>query len=230
MKLDKNNVNKEQVGDRKLIAENLCKLLSKYNLNANQLAHILGIPMMTVRRLMSGETGDPRISTLKIIADYFNISIDILIGNNPETTLVHSKKVKAYLIPKLTWEVLSELGDITQMDFSTWKNWQTLSIDENNLLGKKTFAIESRPSMYPRFPTGTIFIIDPSTQPTDGDIVLIKFVKNNEFTLRELIIDPPVWKLYPLVADSDIIILSEDLHEIHGVSLITMLYNPKINP
>lgn len=63
------------------IASNLAELLKKRCIKKNQLAHHVGIPVMTIRRLLSGETGDPRISTLKCIADYFEVSVDVLIGN-----------------------------------------------------------------------------------------------------------------------------------------------------
>jgi len=213
----------------KLIAENISTLLKKNNLNANQLAQILGIPMMTIRRIMSGETEDPRVSTLKIIADYFNVSIDLLIGDNRNSILTPIKKIKAHLVPKITWEDLINFNSDIEIDLTDWSAWQSLSLNENDTISKKSFALESRPSMYPRFPKGTIFIIDPNAKPTDGDIVLIRLKQNNEFTLKELIIDPPNWRLSPLVIDSGSINFNPEDHEIIGVSLVTMLYNAKIN-
>lgn len=229
MGLNQARENIKQCGDQKLIAENLSALLKQHNLNANQLAQSLGMPMMTIRRLISGETEDPRISTLKIIADYFNVSIDILIGEDKQIILTPSKKIRSYLVPKITWENLPKLISSKEIDAADWKEWQSLSLNENDSVSKRTFALESRPSMYPRFPKGTIFIIDPVTKPTDGDTVLIKIIDNNEFTLRELIIDPPNWRLGPLVTDSDSINFNPNLHEIIGVSLINMLYNAKIS-
>lgn len=212
-----------------LLSENLSVLLKQHNLNANQLAQLIGIPMMTVRRLISGETEDPRISTLRIIADYFDISIDLLIGGDPRTIIAASKKIKSYLIPKINWEFLSRFDNHEKYDFDDCSEWQSISLNYNDHIGKNAFALESRPSMYPRFPKGTIFIIDPDTTPTDGDIVLIKIRENNEFTLRELIIDPPEWRLSPLISDSNTIYFSIDRHAIVGVSLLTILYNPKFN-
>ena len=221
-KLDKNN-------KKKSISNNLAALLKQQNLSGGQLAQVLGIPMMTVRRLLSGETEDPRISTLKIIADYFNISIDFLIGDDPRNLLISSKKIKSYLIPKVGWDSLTRIKNIDEFYSSDWHDWQSISLSDNDAVSRNSFALESRPSMYPRFPKGTIFIIDPTLAPTDGDIVLIKIKENNEYTLRELIVDPPNWRLSPLVLGSNIINFSMDEHEITGVSLLTMLYNPKLN-
>jgi len=102
-------------------------------------------------------------------------------------------------------------------------------LDESFHISKNTFALESRPSMFPRFPKGTVFIIDPSTTPTDGDIILIKIKNSNTYTLRELIIDPPDWHLSPLVSDSHAMTFSKSEHEIAGVCLLTILYHPKMN-
>jgi transcriptional regulator with XRE-family HTH domain len=225
--MDFHPINHEQMNNPTLIASNLSILLKQHHLNTNQLAQGLGLPMMTIRRLLSGETEDPRISTLKTIADYFNISIDLLIGDDPRALLVASKKVKSYLIPKVTWELLPQLEDSEFL--TSVEEWQSISLGNNDAISKKTFALESRPSMYPRFPKGTVFIIDPDTAPTDGDIVLIKIKDHNEFTLRELVIDPPDWRLSPLVTDSNTINFSLEKHAIIGVSVLTLLYNPKFN-
>ena len=214
---------------QKIIAENLSILLKKNNLSASQLAHLIDLPMMTIRRLLSGETEDPRISTLKMIADHFEVPIDLLINTNPNNQLISTKKTKSHLIPKINWETLSSLITSDDFHYNNWNNWQSISLNNDDFIGPKAFALESRPSMYPRFPKGTIFIIDPSTLPADGDIVLIKIKNNSEFTLRELIIDPPDWRLSPLISDSNTIILSTDEHEIIGVNLLMMLYNPKLN-
>ena len=219
----------DQFSNQHLISKNLSALLRQNNLNANQLAQLIGIPMMTVRRLVSGETEDPRISTLKIIADYFNIPVDLIISGDPRNIIAASKKIKSYSVPKVTWEMLPKLNDLEKLGFNDWNDWQSFSLNDNDRIGNSSFALESRPSMYPRFPKGTIFIIDPDTTPTDGDIVLIKIKENTEFTLKELIIDPPDWRLSSLITDSNLIYFSIDKYEISGVSLLSILYNPKLN-
>ena len=215
--------------EQKFIADNLSALLKQHHLNANQLAQQIGLPMMTLRRLLSGETEDPRISTLKLIASYFDVTVDQLIGEDQRNILISTKKIKSYLIPKLTWESLVKLDEEEDFSQTDWNDWQTISLNETYTISKKTFALESRPSMFPRFPKGTIFIIDPDTKPADGDIVLIKIKENNTYTLRELIIDPPDWRLAPLVTDSNTINFSAVEHEIAGVCLLTILYHPKIH-
>lgn len=214
--------------DLQKLAENLRALLKSRNLNANQLAQILGIPMMTIRRLLSGETSDPRISTLKLVADYFDISVDSLIEGNDHTVIKFLEKTKPHWVPTLDWDTVKKITTINDLDLSKWKQWQSVNLGERDIISKNAFALESRPSMYPRFPQGTIFIIDPDVIPTDGDIVLIKLKENNELTLRELTIDPPEWKLHPIVSGSSTLQFSKKEHEIAGVNLLTILYNRRI--
>lgn len=210
------------------LSENLRLLFDKNKLNANQIAQALGIPMMTVRRLLLGETADPRISTLKLIADYFDVTVDSLIDNNFHASINASKHTQPVFVPILNWKVAATMDNTDEVDLSQWNEWQPISLTEGNSISEQAFALESRPSMYPRFPQETLFIIDPSVTPTDGDIVLVNIKKHNELTLRELIIDPPDWQLQPIVSGSSSFGYSEAEHHIVGVNVLTMLYNRKI--
>lgn len=228
MKLEtiKNSVSEKNI---QKLAENLRFLLKKNHLTATRLAHALGIPMMTIRRLLSGETTDPRISTLKLLADYFDTSIDALVNTSTNSQLTtHSlKKTTSYLLPKLSWDTAEKIDNIQALDLSTWLSWQSVFLSEQDKLSKNAFALTSRPSMYPRFPQGSVFIIDPETLPADGDMVLIRWKENKELTLRELVIDPPEWQLHPVIVGSTVFHYSTQNHEIVGVNLLTMLYNRK---
>ena len=219
----------KEIHSPKSITDTLSDLLRKNNLSSNQLANILGMPPMTIRRLLSGETEDPRLSTLKIISDYFGVSIDVLAGDNSQKLLMPSKKVASYLVPRINWDCLSTIKNINEVDFNTFNEWQSVSLNEQDTISKSTFALESKPSMYPRFPSGSIFIIDPKIIPTDGDIVLIKIKSSNSVTLRELVIDPPVWQLLGLTTNSKPLDYHESEHEIVGVNVLTLLYSNKFN-
>jgi transcriptional regulator with XRE-family HTH domain len=98
--------NNNQQRDLQKLAENLGALLKSHHLNPNQLAQVLGIPMMTIRRLLLGETTDPRISTLKLIADYFKVSIDFLIEGDEQSISNSRIKSKLHFVPKLSWDIV----------------------------------------------------------------------------------------------------------------------------
>ncbi len=210
------------------IASNLSNLMESRNMSVNQLADEVGLPMMTVRRLMLGTTIDPRVSTLKLITDYFNITLDSLLEKNNSALIGASKKALPFFVPILSWEITEKIKSIKELDLITWKEWQPISLNAGGIIGPNSFALESRPSMYPRFPQETLFIIDPDLQPNDGDIVLVKIKDNNEVTLRELKIDPPDWLLQPITVGSNIILFNKNNHKIIGINLLTILYNKRI--
>jgi transcriptional regulator with XRE-family HTH domain len=211
----------------KKIAKNLRMLLTEHCISENDVAQSLNIPVMTVRRLASGETSDPRISTLKLIADYFNISVDSLIGDNNSKSIALMSKSTPRFIPVLDWKIATSMNSLNDIDLTSWNDWHPLILGEQLSLSNDAFALESRPSMQPRFPFGTLFIIDPNEIPNDGDIVLIKMKTNRDLSLRELIIDSPRWQLQPVVAGSEMLFYDENHHHISGVVILTILHTRK---
>lgn len=210
------------------LSKNLNFLLKQRGLNPNQLAQALGVPFMTISRIASGKTEDPRLSTLKMISDYFKIPIDLLISKELELANNFALNNKVYRVPKFNWDNISKFTDIGTLNPNNWHEWQTITLKEDAEISKKAFALESKPSMYPRFPRDTVFIIASDISPSDGDLVLVKLKQNNEFTLRELLLDPPEKRLLPLVEESKSIDFDEQAHEILGVCCLTILYDHKI--
>lgn len=209
------------------LAKKLAALLKLKNVSASQIAHTLGLPLMTIRRLVSGETTDPRISTIKMLANYFKVPIDQLMDGKVEDILEikQSSIIKPHFVPIFNWSTIETSPSVKAIDISRWTSWQPLSVSDNEPIGKYTFALESRPSMYPRFPNGTIFIFDPELIPRDGDLVLVKIRDTNELTLRELKIDPPEWQLQGIVPGTKTLpYILRDL-EIIAVNLLTLLFN-----
>ena len=211
----------------KKLSKNLRLLLDKRRMTESEVAQSLNIPVMTVRRLVSGETTDPRISTLKLIADFFNVGIDSLIEDNHLNTITLMKKSMPQFVPVLDWKLATSIKSINDLDLTLWKDWQPIVLGTQSPFSHETFALESRPSMHPRFPLGTMFIIDPNETPTDGDVILVKMKKDGDLSLRELIIDPPKWQLQPIISGSETLFYDNSNHEIAGVIILTMLHARK---
>lgn len=64
------------------LSNNLSLLMKENNVSESDLARALSLPYNTIHRLISGHTTDPRVSTLKSIAAYFNVSLDCLFNPN----------------------------------------------------------------------------------------------------------------------------------------------------
>lgn len=204
------------------LPNNLSLLMKENSVSESELARALNLPYNTIHRLISGHTSDPRISTLKSIAEYFNVSLDTLL--NPialvTDTLKNTSNPKA--IPIMSWEQVSNNEFLNLLDHQNWVNWLPIPLVSSDNLSLNAYAIESRPSMYPRFPIGTFFVIDPECNPIDGDLILIKIKKNGAISLRELMIDPPAMKLLPIIQNSDSLNFIEGEHEIIGVVILSM--------
>jgi SOS-response transcriptional repressor LexA len=155
----------------------LKQLLAYANLTANALAKSLDLPTPTIHRLVTGEVQDPRISTLTLIADYFNISIDQLLGRQALDSRFHSKssaqKIKPpFSIPLLTMHQAHALSK-NMKTASNWFRWQSISgdCDYDHL-----FSIQIKNNLYePVFIRDTYIIFDASMHPESGDYVLVNF-------------------------------------------------------
>jgi SOS-response transcriptional repressor LexA len=209
------------------LAKNLRALLVEHQVSENNIAQTLNIPVMTVRRLVSGETADPRISTLKLFADYFKISVDSLIEDRSSKSINTTGKNIPQFIPILDWGTAAKITSIQELDLKSWKEWHPVILGDQSSLSENAFALISKPSMQPRFPLGTLFIIDSNETPIDGDIVLIQMKKDSGLSLRELIVDPPKWQLLPVTPGSEILFYDKKQHRIVGVVILIMLHSRK---
>jgi SOS-response transcriptional repressor LexA len=203
------------------LAENLTTLMKKGGITDRQLSDSIGVPHMSIWRLTSGDTTDPRISTLCALADFFKTSIDALIGRAPDDKT--TKGNEPNFIPVLDWQIAADINTC-KIDYDSWSKWHPIPKKENFKLSNSAFALESKPFMKPRFPSGTVLIIDPDISPIDGDVVLVKILESKELTLRDLIIDPPEWQFKSITNNSNELIYNKKSHEILGVVVLTMLY------
>lgn len=209
------------------IARNLKALIVASKVSELEIARALNTSVLTIRRIISGETEDPRISTLKSIADYFNISMDSLLDDNGLRSINAMIKNKPTVIPILGWKTIEACESIEDIDLTGWNEWYPI-IGAQNYISPSTFAIESRPSMQPRFPLGTLFVVNPDVAPMDSDLILIRMKQEKELSLRELIIDPPKWQLQPIVMGSETLYFDEKKHEILGVVVFIALHKRKM--
>lgn len=205
------------------LSKNIEILLEKNKITEGELARILNIPYNTVNRLATGFTTDPRVSTLQLIADYFQISLDALMSEG-DPTQEDKKKIKMpHLVPLFTWDDISKSEFDIHMDKSNWTNWYPIILVNTENLSEHAYALESKRSMQPRFPVGTIFIVDPITTPIDGDLILVRMLENDAVSLRDLIIDPPNWQLSPIHGNTPVLLYNENIHCIIGIIVFTIM-------
>jgi transcriptional regulator with XRE-family HTH domain len=61
-----------------IIAKNIKKYRTKLGISQDKLSKLAGITLHTITKIESGATPDPRIETVKKIADALDVSIDDL--------------------------------------------------------------------------------------------------------------------------------------------------------
>lgn len=61
-----------------MVSEKLNELRKKKGLTNQQIADVCNLPLSTVTKVMSGETKDPTLTTLKAIADALDVTLDYL--------------------------------------------------------------------------------------------------------------------------------------------------------
>ena len=169
---------------------NLQFLISERKITLNQLADDIGLPIMTIRRIVYGETTDPRLSTITAFADYFDVDLNILLTTKFQR-IKDVEGVKPVLVPVYNFEELESLFN-QQKNKDTPLSWIPVFQTKKIPLSSNTFAIQAQKYMHGRFPEGTILVFDDVSHLVDGDIVLVKDKTVNKLLVREYEKNPPI--------------------------------------
>lgn len=197
----------------------LKELMATHRINATELARRINLPQPTIHRLLRGKTDDPKLSTLKLIANYFSITLDQLlgntileIGNSPKNPLHRS-----LAIPIISWtDAINAESFIANLAVTNWEEWLLVDVKAS----RSSFGLKSKRSMEPCFPTGSSLIIDPKDTPQDGDLVIVSYKGITEATIREIVLDGPKQQLHSINNGSIVDDLTSDFN-ILGVVIQT---------
>ena len=205
-----------EVKPMKKLSSNLKGLMAEIHISESELARRTSIGQPVIHRIASGETDNPKVATLSPIANFFAISISQLIGDEPlpEHRLpgTFNPGVSGWMqIPLLTWEQAVEWPDLK--DHSK----PTQSISTDMTLSAHAYALVVRDTtMEPRFPEGTILVIDPSLEPRDRDYGIVYVEGNKLPTFKQILIDGDATYLKPLNPDFKTVLLDKK-HKFLGV-------------
>lgn len=177
-------------GNSNYLTNNLRYLMQKKSIDTAELSDSTGIALTTINNLKRG-VGNPTLSTLKILSEFFQVTI----GQLTESALSNSTtKTTLMDLPLLDIQDVQAFlsGDIRSTSTIT------IEVETNNQL----FAVKiNNNSLTPLFEKGTIFVVNPTLSPQDGDLVLIKF-NNHPFCFRKVFIEDESYIFCPV---SDII-------------------------
>ena len=207
---------------RERLSATILSLMKGLNLNESQLARESKLPQPTIHRLLSGQTADPRLFTLLQLADYFQISLDQLMGEKSYS----NQDISIRSIPILSWQdAIGGAAFACQLRPDNWQHW----IATEMLLTKGAYALLSKNSMEPRFPRQSLLLIDPLLIPQDGDLVILRLDDAEEASVREWISDGPKKELKPLLSNhTQPLTYDPLLHQLLGV-IAQVRYDVKNN-
>lgn len=190
----------------------LAYLSKLFNISDAELAKATGISTPTISRMRSGGTDDPRLSSLKPIADHFKVSIGQLVGYEP-LPRGYSKKFANnqtinLLVPLISWVQASSYNEVVdKLNSTVWHEW----VGTNAILSESSYALKiDQGSLSPPFVLDDIIIVDPIVQPRDQDHVIIKPQNTTSSILRQWISEAnKVW-LKPLQSNFETKVLNEN--------------------
>lgn len=180
----------------------LKKLLYDRRMNPSELAREVDLPAPTIHRLVTGKSTRPYRSSLEPIADFFSLSVDQLIGDEPLPEPAINQKLptttlKVKQIPLLlSWENIEPF----------LLDKKSLTIDDQVFVdlasSDNAFALQMNDSsMEPYFHKGTILILDPEKPAKDRGYVLAKIDESNALIFRQILIDGEHQYLKPMNPD-----------------------------
>ena len=195
----KKNINKLK-DESSNLKDVLTKLMDQKKINVPDLALAINLPHPTIYRLVNGIVTDPKISTLLLIASYFSISIEQLLGLEPieEAESLKYRLATSVFHPILSWkDAIKGKNFILNLNRENWSDW----FQTEKMPSSKVYCLRSKKSMEPRFQIGSILVIDPESDILDGDLVIVRYEDTDEATIREIVLDGPEKKLLQINQD-----------------------------
>lgn len=173
-------------------------LLEKHNLSESALGREINVPRATINRLATGKTPNPRATTLQAVAEYFGITVEQLLGQQPLSEEEQKANIQEQpkAIPLLAWENVLDWEKIqSEINPTNHKHW----ISSEDALKEGIFALEiTGEAMWPQFQEKTILFIDPQRIPKNRDFVIYYLKQHNEVFFRQLIEDNQYKFLKPI--------------------------------
>lgn len=153
-----------------MFSEQLKMLRNKKRLSQAKLADELGVSASTVAMWESGEREPKNYETLELIADYFNVNMEVLLTGKLSPTKI---PVLGRVIAGIPIEAVEEIIDYEEIPQSMAKNGEY-------------FAMQIKgDSMEPKFSAGDVVIVRKQEDVDNGDIAIV-LVNGNEATVKKI--------------------------------------------
>ena len=166
-------------------------LMKEQGINTQQLHKHTGVPLSTLKRLRLNKENNPTVASLVPIAQYFNVSVDQLLGIDP----LEKKNClqNGITVPIIEWENASN----PQKD--KYKQSFASLLVTDMALSQHSYALIIKEQQWSNFLPGSLLVIDPQLTPNNRDFLIIAEEKVQFPQLYQLLI----FKSKPYLKTSD---------------------------
>lgn len=161
------------------ISHNLKILMERSNISEHELSRRTNVKQPIIHRLLSGTNVNPKLLTIKPIADYFMLTVSQLIGEDEIENVWDGLTSGSHL----GWKEIP-LSNYQEIKHNTTQINKFILTEGNVSTSSFAFYVSDQ-SMEPLFPTGSIVIVDPKIIPKNGHYIIIK--THNQIILRNFI-------------------------------------------
>lgn len=119
-------------------------LIKKNKITRLQLSKDTGIPYTTLTQIINGRTKNPQVKALEIIADYFNVSLDYILGNS--ASAIVEKRLSEL---NITFDELSKRTGIPKDKLATLDTFlvQPEDYEQDGFVTRLVKALEIEPEI-----------------------------------------------------------------------------------
>lgn len=195
------------------LSDNLNFLMTEARISADELGRRTGIPASTIKKIRNRYNPNPTLTTLLPLAQYFTITLDQLVGNEPlpETRVKGSYQMNAEKlrqIPVLSWE-----------ESICWPNTierSHLTTTTENNYGVTAYALIVEEDNWENLARNTLLLVDPMLEVEHRDYIVVHKQGQKKPALKQALFDEGQIYLKPITREYPIATLTSE-HKILGV-------------
>ena len=157
----------------------IVQLMEALNIDESTLAEACQISLASLSRIKNNPESNPTVSTLRPIADFFNITLDQLLGYSPLSSNISSIK-KIPVISKS--DIFSWLDN--KIIANPIEQWIVCDIAVSDFVFATDYKIDSIETSNSPVLQNCLVIVDPKREYKHDDLVLIYNNKIKQYFLR----------------------------------------------
>ena len=209
------------------LSENLRALLEEKHFSEAQLAKELNIGTATINRIINSRDSQPNLGSLIPIAEYFNVTIDQLLGNKPlynyDGKILYEKDTLA-LVPifDLTYDNVHSIKNVKKNISPTdWGRWITININSKNSL---VAFLLNEDDYQPSLQKNSLQVVELTQNYQSGDMLLIEFKNSQLMVFKKCFIEGDrIWLINLFKYELPNEAFNEEKHIIHGRVVLTQI-------